>query len=282
MANANLAIVLVLISAFMHAGWNTVVKAGADRFLSLAVVDSTALILCLAGLPLVSLPPRAVWIYISISVAFNTAYRLFLIRAYETADFGQAYPIVRGVPPVLVALFSAVLLDEHLTLYGFLGVILVSAGIISLTFVRGMTLEMIAPISMAALAGLFVAAYTIVDAKGVRESDTALQFIIYLTIFQSIPIPLLAIMKDRSGFAPHIKKHWMAGSIGGVFYITAYGIVLYAFSIISAAKVSAIRETSVVIAAIIAAVFFREGFGAKRIVSAMVILSGIILIKLST
>lgn len=282
MSIESVAVVLVLTSAFMHAGWNTVVKAGSSRFLSLALVDSTAFVLCLAALPLVAAPPPTVWIYVLLSVVLNTFYRLFLIKAYDVGDFGQAYPIVRGVPPILVALFSAVFFDEHLTPQALLGVILISAGIISLTFVRRVTADMVLPVAMAALAGLFIAGYTIVDAKGVRASDSALQFIVYLTVFQSIPIPLLAIMRDKRGFVEQVRRHWPTGVLGGVFYLAAYGIVLYAFSVLAVAKVSALRETSVVIAAIIAAVFFREGFGARRIVSAAIILGGIICIKMST
>lgn len=282
MSIESVAVVLVLTSAFMHAGWNTVVKAGSSRFLSLALVDSTAFVLCLAALPLVAAPPPTVWIYVLLSVVLNTFYRLFLIKAYDVGDFGQAYPIVRGVPPILVALFSAVFFDEHLTPQALLGVILISAGIISLTFVRRVTADMVLPVAMAALAGLFIAGYTIVDAKGVRASDSALQFIVYLTVFQSIPIPLLAIVRDKSGFVEQVRRHWPTGVLGGVFYLAAYGIVLYAFSVLAVAKVSALRETSVVIAAIIAAVFFREGFGARRIVSAAIILGGIICIKMST
>lgn len=282
MSIESVAVVLVLTSAFMHAGWNTVVKAGSSRFLSLALVDSTAFVLCLVALPWVAAPPPTVWIYVLLSVVLNTFYRLFLIKAYDVGDFGQAYPIVRGVPPILVALFSAVFFDEHLTPQALLGVILISAGIISLTFVRRVTADMVLPVAMAALAGLFIAGYTIVDAKGVRASDSALQFIVYLTVFQSIPIPLLAIVRDKSGFVEQVRRHWPTGVLGGIFYLAAYGIVLYAFSVLAVAKVSALRETSVVIAAIIAAVFFREGFGARRIVSAAIILGGIICIKMST
>ncbi len=87
----------------MHATWNAVVRAGSSRFLTLAMVDAVALLISLAALPLVNVPPPQVWTYLAISVALNTAYRLFLIKAYETGDFGQVYPVMRGVPPVMVA-----------------------------------------------------------------------------------------------------------------------------------------------------------------------------------
>lgn len=140
-----------------------------------------------------------------------------MIKAYETGDFGQVYPVMRGVPPVLVALFSYFLLHEHLSFQALAGVLLICLGIISLTFVRKMTALMLRPILMAVGAGVFIASYTVVDAKGVRASETVLQYIIYLTVFQSIPIPLLAFLKARTQFVQAIARQWRVGMLGGVF-----------------------------------------------------------------
>ena len=282
MDNSDIAITLVLISAFMHATWNAVVRAGSSRFMTLAMVDGTALVICLLALPFVSVPSLEVWGYILVSVVLNTVYRLFLIKAYETGDFGQVYPVMRGVPPVLVVLFSYFLLHEQLSSQALTGVLLICVGIISLTFVRRMTAQMFKPILMAVCAGAFIASYTVVDAKGVRASETVLQYIIYLTVFQSIPIPLLAFLKARTQFVQAIARQWRVGMLGGVFYLASYGLVLFALSLDAVAKVSALRETSVIIGAIIAALFFRERFGWRRMLSALVIVCGIILIKVST
>ena len=282
MDNSDSAITLVLISAFMHATWNAVVRAGSSRFMTLALVDGTALLICLAALPLVDVPSLQVWGYVLLSVVLNTVYRLFLIKAYETGDFGQVYPVMRGVPPVLVALFSYFLLHEHLSFQAMAGVLLICLGIISLTFVRRMTAHRLRPILMAVGAGVFIASYTVVDAKGVRASQTVLQYIIYLTVFQSIPIPLLAFLKARTSFVQAIRSHWRVGMLGGIFYLASYGLVLFALSLDAVAKVSALRETSVIIGAIIAALFFHERFGWRRMLSALVIVCGIILIKVST
>lgn len=282
MDNSDIAITLVLISAFMHATWNAVVRAGSSRFMTLAMVDGTALVICLLALPLVSVPSLEVWGYILVSVGLNTVYRLFLIKAYETGDFGQVYPVMRGIPPVLVALFSYFMLHEQLSREALAGVVLICVGIISLTFVRRMTAQMLKPILMAVCAGAFIAAYTVVDAKGVRASETVLQYIIYLTVFQSIPIPVLAFFKERPALARAIRGHWQVGLLGGVFYLASYGLVLFALSLDAVAKVSALRETSVIIGAIIAALFFHERFGWQRMLSAFVIVCGIILIKVST
>lgn len=141
---------------------------------------------------------------------------------------------------------------------------------------------MFKPILMAVCAGAFIAAYTVVDAKGVRASETVLQYIIYLTVFQSIPIPVLAFSRERLALMRAIRGQWRLGLLGGVFYLASYGLVLFALSLDAVAKVSALRETSVIIGAIIAALFFHERFGWRRMLSAFVIVCGIILIKVST
>ncbi|KAF1010507.1 MAG: hypothetical protein GAK32_01457 [Pseudomonas fluorescens] len=282
MDNSDIAITLVLISAIMHATWNAVIRAGSSRFMTLAMVDGTALLICLAALPLVNAPSLQVWGYVLVSVVLNTIYRLFLIKAYETGEFGQVYPVMRGVPPVLVALFSYFLLHEKLSFHAMAGVLLICVGIISLTFVRKMTARMLKPILMAVCAGAFIASYTVVDAKGVRASETVLQYIIYLTVCQSIPIPALAFFKQRLALTQAIRDQWRVGLMGGVFYLTSYGLVLFALSLDAVAKISALRETSVIIGAIIATLFFHERFGWRRMLSALVIVCGIILIKVST
>lgn len=281
MDNDNLALMLVLISAFMHAAWNSVVKAGKNRLLALASVDGTALLLCLFALPLVEVPSVRIWAYIGLSVVLNTIYRLFLIKAYEMGDFGQVYPIMRGIPPVLVSFVSLGFLDEKLSAYAWIGVLLISLGIVNLTAVRKATAQLMVPAGIACVAGLFVAGYTVVDAKAVRESQSVFQYIIYLTVFQSIPVPLIAFMKDRPAFISSVRENWIVGCLGGLSYLASYGLVLLAFSLTAVAKVSALRETSVIIAAVIGAVVFKEGFGYRRVISAVVILLGILLIKMS-
>lgn len=96
---------------------------------------------------------------------------------------------------------------------------------------------MFKPILMAVCAGVFIASYTVVDAKGVRASETVLQYIIYLTLFQSIPIPMLAFFKTRSALTQAVRDHWRVGAMGGV-YLASYGLVLFALSLDAVAKVS--------------------------------------------
>ena len=230
MSDANIAFALVLFSAFLHAGWNSVVKAGRDRLMTLALVDGTAFVLCLALLPFVALPTAEVWGFIGVSIVLNSLYRLLLVRAYDTGDFGQVYPVVRGIPPVVVAIVSTFLLAEQLSSAGYLGVVLISAGLIALSLPLRRT--QFTPLAMACAAGLFIAAYTVVDALGVRASDTAFQFIVFLTLAQSIVMPTFVCLRTPQAFRQHAYSHWRSGLLGGVAYLLSYGLCSMRFPLL--------------------------------------------------
>ncbi len=275
MSDANLATLLVLISAFMHASWNAVVKSSNDRVSSMAVVDGVAFLVALAALPLVPLPSLEVWVVIALSTVVNLFYRYFLIRAYHFGDFGQVYPLVRGLPPLLVVVFAALWLGEWLPWLGIAGVVVLSAGVLSLLHV---TEEWRAPRNALA-AGVCVALYTVIDAHGVRSSEGVLQYLVYFTLVLSVPIPLFAAWQRGPALARHIRKYGGVSVFGGLTYCAAYGLVLWAMTMDNVAKIAALRESSVIIGAVIATLLFKEPFGRRRLVAAVTVTAGIVLIK---
>lgn len=277
---SDLATVLVLISAVMHASWNAVVKSSSDRLSSMALVDATAFCLVLLVLPLVALPPPIIWLYIGLSVAINLIYRWSLLRAYQYGDFGQVYPIVRGLPPLLVVLFAALWFGELLPFGGLLGVALISLGVLSLLQFRTFQSGQGRAPAYAAVAGVCVALYTVIDASGVRGSDNVLQYVVYFTLAMSVPIPLLAWLRRGPLLLRHARQSWRLSLFGGLNYTLSYALVLLAMTLDSVAKTAALRESSVIIAALIATWLFKEPFGLRRLIAAGLVTSGILLIKL--
>lgn len=278
MSDANLATLLVLISAFMHASWNAVVKSSNDRLSSMAMVDGVAFMVALIAVPFVAVPAGPVWGLILLSVAVNLFYRYFLIRAYHFGDFGQVYPLVRGLPPLLVVAFAAVWLGESLSASGMLGVVILSLGILSLLNLKG---EWRAPRNALA-AGVCVALYTVIDAQGVRSSQGVLSYLVYFTLVLSLPIPFFAARRRRGALVRHLREHWRMSVFGGLTYCAAYALVLWAMTLDNVAKIAALRESSVIIGAVIATLLFKEPFGRRRLVAAITVAVGIVLIKCST
>lgn len=279
MSNSDLATLLVLLSAVMHASWNAVVKSSSDRLATMALVDVTAGALALALLPLVEPPPLHIWGYIGLSMVLNLIYRWMLIRAYEFGDFGQVYPVVRGLPPLLVAIIATLWLGEVLSGYATLGVAMISLGILSLLHASSMSRQQLQAIAYAAAAGVCVALYTVVDAQGVRGAESVLQFVVYFTLVLSLPIPLVAYWRRGPVLLQFAQANWRLGLFGGLNYSLAYALVLWALTLDSVAKTAALRESSVIIAAIIATLLFKEPFGIRRAVVAVAVTVGIMLIK---
>lgn len=213
-------------------------------------------------------------------MAINLIYRWSLLRAYQYGDFGQVYPIVRGLPPLLVVLFAALWFGELLPFGGLLGVALISLGVLSLLQFRTFQSGQGRAPAYAAVAGVCVALYTVIDASGVRGSDNVLQYVVYFTLAMSVPIPLLAWLRRGPLLLRHARQSWRLSLFGGLNYTLSYALVLLAMTLDSVAKTAALRESSVIIAALIATWLFKEPFGLRRLIAAGLVTSGILLIKL--
>ena len=270
-----LAIALVLTAAVMHATWNAVVKVEGDRLITMAVVISTtgllAPVLLLLGPP----PAPASWPYIAMSAVLNNAYFLFLIEAYRSGDLSHVYPIARGSAPLLVAAGAAWVAGEHLSPLELAGVIIISIGIISLVWRQGFRLgDEKRAVLFALLTGLMIAAYTVVDGIGVRLSGNPAAFIGWLFILSPMPIVAIALARRRGRFVSHLRENWRPAVLGGCLNLGSYGLSIWALSLGAMAHVSALRETSVIIAAVIGTRLLGEAFGPRRIIAAALVAAG--------
>ncbi len=274
-------IIVVLAAAVMHAVWNAVVKIEGDRLMTMAVVISTtgllAPLLLLAGPP----PASASWPYILLSVLLNNAYFLFLIEAYRFGDLSQVYPIARGSAPLLVTVGAALFANEQLSIVGLAGVLIISAGTVSLIWNRGFRMGAEKrSIFFALLTGLMIASYTIIDGIGVRLSGNPAAYIGWLFILSPLPLASIAILRRRSQAFVYIRNNWKPAVLGGCLNIGSYGLSIWALSLAAMGHVSAMRETSVIIAALIGTQLFGESFGRHRIIAAVAVAFGVVLIAL--
>ncbi|MDH6134405.1 putative membrane protein [Kitasatospora sp. MAA4] len=291
MSSSLLATVLALTSALMHASWNAAVKSGSDRLTAVGVVDATALVICAAAAPFTAPPSAAAWAFIAVSLALNTVFRLCLVRAYQLGDFGQMYPIIRGVSPLVVAVLAVLLLHQSLTALAWTGVVLISAGITSLVLTGGRAGFRPLPIAYALVAGLCVAGYTASDAAGLHAAAVAglhssagsgslLSYTVYLFLVESVPMPVIAVAVRRRRVLDYLRTTWRTGLLGGLAALLSYALMLAALSLGDVARVEALRETSIILAAGIGALFFKEAFGRHRLVCAVIVTGGIVLVSL--
>lgn len=274
-------VLLVLLAAVLHACWNALVKIGGDRLMSTAMVALLSGMVVLPFLPFVTPPDSASWPFLMGSVVLHFGYYYGLSRMYETGDFSLVYPLARGLSPLLVAVAAAAFGGEGLDGYELLGVTLVSLGIVSLMFGRGWPRgDHRTAILFAGFTCLTIATYSLCDGFGVRHAGSSLGYIVWLFAIDGIPFALFVWMRRKRLLISYIRKHWPAGLGGASMSALAYGIVIWALGHSAMAGVVSLRETSVIFAAAIGALFMGESFGRWRIVAAVMVATGNLLIHL--
>lgn len=269
------ALALVLSAALLHASWNAIVKGASDRAVTLAAV---AFMHAAGGALLIAIgdpPARASWPAILASTIIHYLYYLLLFQAYRFGDLSQVYPISRGLAPALVAFGAWALIGETLPPLGWAGLAAVSCGIGLLALQRGAAHADPRAVFFAVLLGLSIGAYSVADGVGIRLSGSPLGYMGWLFLLEA-PVVLAVLFSRRRLRIAVDRKAFAIGMVGGALSVTAYGTVLYAKTIAPIAAVSAVRESSVIIAALIGILFFRERPWAGRITAALVVAGGVV------
>ena len=260
----------VMCAAVLHAGWNAVLRGGGDRLWSLTLMMGAVTLATAAALPWLPWPDAASWPFLIASAVIHVGYNLSLVRTYRSGDLGQTYPVSRGSSPVLVALGAAVFAHERPGAVACLGIALVSGGIVALAL-QGKVRAGVLPAAFTT--GVLIGAYTVVDGIGVRLSGDSLAYANSMFLLWSVTMP--AIFYALRGKPPAYTGGQTAMALaGGLVSILAYGIVIWAMQFGAMGVVSALRETSVVYAAVIGRVFLHERLSARRVASCLAIAAG--------
>lgn len=270
--------VLVLLAAALHAGWNALIKISGDRVAIMAVVTLTGSLFSLPFLAFVEAPDPKSWPLLALTILLHTGYHFFLPAAYDHGDLGQVYPMARGSAPILVTIGALVFAGEVLAPVAVIGIICLAIGVITLTFDRdtGVARKPKA-VAFALATGAFIASYTVVDGIGVRQAGSVLGFAVWLTIGDGLLTFLLALLWKRGEIWRVARSNLFAGLAGGAMQVGAYWIIVWALAVAPMGMVSALRETSVLFAALISTFVLKEGFGVWRFISAALVSFGLIL-----
>jgi drug/metabolite transporter (DMT)-like permease len=263
---------LVLLAAVLHASWNALLRAGTDRLWSMTMMCIAIALVC-GGLALVvPMPARASWGCAVLSALLHVGYNLFLVRTYRSGDLGQTYPIARGTAPLLVSLGAALFAGELPDPISMAGVLLVSGGIISLAFQgRGLGLDSL-PYALGT--GCFIGAYSVTDGIGARLSGTPVGYTVWMCLLWGIMMPpVYAMVRDWRSLIRGPRETLVAAG-GGIVSLVAYGLIIFAMTLGPMGPVSALRETSVVFAALIGRFFLHERLTAYRIAACAVVAIG--------
>lgn len=264
------AVALVLAAAFLHALWNLILARSADTTATIAVASVVG---ALVALPIAltrwRLDAEAVpWMVVS--SALELAYFVLLARAYRVADLSLVYPVARGLAPVFVLAGSVLVLARPTSVEAVLGVLLVAVGVV---LVRGIRAPArLVDVAVAVLLAVLIASYTLVDQQGVAHADPVTYLVGILAI------PGLACVAGIAATGGADRIHAAIGPVafaGGAAAAAAYGLVLIALGMASAPGVAALRETSIVMATVMAALFLHERVERARWLGSVVVVIGI-------
>jgi drug/metabolite transporter (DMT)-like permease len=267
---------LLLASALLHASWNVLLRSGADRLWSITVMSLVSGAVAAVAVFFLPLPAPPSWAFALGSGLLQIGYCVFLVWAYEHGELGQVYPIARGAAPLLVALGAALFAGERLSPLALTGLALVSSGILGLSLGR-QRLHLRAT-ALALASGGFIASYMVCDGIGVRASGQPIAYFAWMSLAQAAPMPLVYFALRRRWPAIRPDREAAKALGGGAISIVSYGVVVWAMAGAVMAKVSGLRETSILFATILAALFLGEAFTWRRGVCAVLITTGALLL----
>ena len=256
---------LVLVSAVLHASWNALLKSGGDRLRSVTVMAVAAGVASAVWVCFLPAPHAESWFYIVLSVALHVAYYFLLVTAYRHGDLGVSYPVARGSSPLLVAAGASIVAGERLDATTLLGIVLVCGGILGLAR-AGAGTRGIVP---ALLTGATIAAYSVADGLGSRAAGNAWSYAAWLFVFNGLA--MLPVLFWRGG---RFDSSARRSAAGGIVSLVGYAIVIWAASVSPMGGVSALRESSVVVAAILGWLFLDEQLGPRRLAACLVVAAG--------
>jgi len=266
----NTASTLILISGFAHAVVNAILKAGKDKMSRRALIDGfSALILAPAAF-LVPLPANA-WNWLIASAVIHGLYLISLIKSFEQSDMTVAYPIARGIAPMLAAAGAVVVFHEPISVHVVLGIVAIAGGVMLIGVSHKMERS---ALLWALLTGACIASYTVIDAQGVRAAPTALSYIVWTFLLLGGGLgTFFAIWRGKAFFSTAAGQ-WKPGLIAGALSIVTYGFALLAFRLGATPRLAALRETSILFGTAIAVIFLKERLTKLRFTGVLAIALG--------
>jgi len=272
----------VLLGALLHASWNALVRGASDRTLDTALVVGGAGLTAACWLPFAPLPLPQSWPYLAASVVTHLAYFVLVALAYRRGQLSFVYPIMRGSAPAISAAIAALLLNELPSAGGWFGLVLICCGIIVLAAdsFRARSFQGSSAV-FALMNAAVIVLYTLVDGVGARLSGHPVSYTGWIFLLTAFSLVAISVKRNRVTAARYFRSYWVRGLLGGGCMFGSYGLALWAMTLAPIALIAALRETSVVFAAVIAAAFLGERLTPLRCLSIVIVAAGAFAIKIA-
>ena len=276
-------ILIILLSAFFHAGWNSIVKFSQDTLSSMGLLCFFCFLISLSFVGFFSLPEKSLWPFILASVSVHFVYKCCLVKAYQLGDFGLVYPVARGIAPLFFLLISLLIFSVELDGKDFLAILFISLPII---FMRGKIIDFLKkdsliPLLFAFLVGFCIAFYSMIDSTAVTKNSYFISYIIWVYLLDNGIFFLFCYSLRKKKIFTIIQKKWQQGLLGASLYMSAYGIVVFAFSIVEKpVLIASLRETSILFGVLFSVWLHKESLGLRRFCLAFLMFIGIVFLKI--
>lgn len=268
----------VLFAALLHACWNAIIKFGDDKFQGMLLLSFGHGIFGLILMAIYPTPDPRSWFFLLGSVLCHLVYKFFLTTAYTKGDLSRVYPISRGTAPMIVLVISLLVLPDAVNTLQILGILLVGLGILMMA--RGIIShkEERALIPYALMAAVGTAGYSLFDGLGARASGAVLGYVGWLFFFDASLFIIGGFALRGKAMMPKSKRVILQGLLAGGASVGAYAIAVWAMTVAPIAIITALREISVLFAVAIGIFFFQEKASSEKIISALMIVAGVIAI----
>ncbi|HEX2761514.1 MAG TPA: EamA family transporter [Rhizomicrobium sp.] len=272
----------ILFAAFLHAGWNALIKRrDRDPLSATVAIAAGAALISLCLLPFVPPPAAASWPFLAASAVPQIAYYLLIAKVYRGSDLGLAYPVMRGTAPFFVAAANAILFGEALSWMGFLGVGCICGGVLLIASGRFRRPDAARAVTTAIGIALVIASYTVLDGLGVRRSASPAGYTLWVFLLTGMGLAGWILIRRRTQILQSLRVDFWTGLGGGGASLLSYGIALWAMTKAPVAAVAALRETSILFAALMSMILLREKMTWERAAAAALLTAGAVAIRLS-
>lgn len=271
MSYYSIGLLLAGLSALAAATSHAFLKSGTDK---LAIRAWSSLICAALALPVVIWTgplPQQFWPFMAGFALLSFINQMALVKSYQLSDFSQAYPVARGIAPLIMALLGVVILGDRVSAPAFAGITLITLGIISFALGKGMGRHGWAA---ALFTGLTTIGYNIILAMGIREASDAANFLAWLFLTDGILIPLWLVAMTKGQALVRLRQSWTIGWRGGLLTMLSFASMTYAMRFAPIGIVTAIRESSVLIALVLAALMLKEQLDKWRVFAGIFIVVG--------
>jgi len=275
-----LAALAALVSAMAHAGMALFTKRAHDTLVFRTLSLGISALWLSPILVLMPFPSWEVWRFLLLGSAIIWAFNMVMISAFQRGSMNLVYPVMRGAAPALAGVFAWLVLGEPLSLIAMLGLATASAAIITFSWPERGAAPKAAAIAFALCAAVMTAMYTVNDASGVRAAGSPLIYLAWHFWLITLALSVTVVVRRGAKVWGAVKAEFRWAFFSSFFNITTYGLALYAYANAPVAPMAALRETSIVFGAILAAWVLKEPFGLKRGVLAGVLALGLVALQL--